>query len=367
VRRELAVGRPGGFTTIAAALADAKANVNKGRKAAQIIKLAAGRKFDERIVIDETFPRGIHIIAEEGEPAILAPEGPDPIVVIRGGREKMVEDFSLEGVQLDAGGKRVALQLCEWTMGTKLKRLQIGGFTQAGVLVDGALTYGDEDARIVLDELTFRDGDPQAAGVLFLRRAEDPMHVRVQRCRFLAPLDAGVKIDCGAIDVEILESIFFRTQTGIQLAGVDRTWRDVTLAYNTFYENERGLVFTNMPAGGSSGFGFFNNLFVGSRTADAVIDRDHNAKAFLSMYRTSPGGHEFNWTTRPRSASPPPDAIANLFETVHSRAGVKEIHFKSLDPDSRDFLAPAPGSPQRRAGTVLDRKKYGEQVGAVRD
>ena len=61
-----------------------------------------------------------------------------------------------------------------------------------------------------------------------------------------------------------------------------------------------------------------------------------------------------------------PDEIAYLFEAFGGEVGRSDVAFLSTDPASPDFLAPAPTSPHRQRGTLLDSKKFGTQVGAVR-
>jgi hypothetical protein len=227
-------------------------------------------------------------------------------------------------------------------------------------------TFGAENDRIVLENLTFRDAGPQATGVLFQRKSEDAAHIRIQQNRFLGPLAAGIQVDTGVIDLEILESVFFQTQAGLRLSGAGRTWRDVVVAFNTFYESERGIVFTHMPSPSSSVFGFHNNLFVGSQGADAVIEQGFNLPQFLAMLGTTPGGMGYNWTTRPQPNPAPPGELLNLFDAAQGRFAVAELQFQSLDPMNPAFLAPAEGSPQRQVGTFLDRHKFGTQIGAIR-
>jgi hypothetical protein len=304
-------------------------------------------------------------VAQEGAAPILAPPGDKPVVVIRGGKEQL-ENFLLEGFQLEAAGKEIAIQLADWVPGARLSRLDIRGFSRAGIMLDGVQTFGAENDRIVLENLTFRDAGPQAVGVLFQRKSEDAAHIRIKQGRFLAPLAAGIQIDTGTIDLEILESIFFHSQVGIRLAGTGRTWRDVVVAFNTFYENDRALVFTHMPGPSSSGLGFHNNLFVGSHVADAVVENDFNLAHFLAMYGTSPAGVGHNWTTRPQPDPIPPGELTTLFEGAQGRRAVADLQFQSLDPSSPNFLAPSPGSAHRQVGTSLDRRKFGDQIGAVR-
>src|SRR5262249_40923127 len=148
----------------------------------------------------------------------------------------------------------------------------------------------------------------------------------------------------------------------------ERMWKDVVFGANTFYENDRGIVFTNMPGPQSNGLGFYNNLFFGSKTADAVVEKDLKVTDFLAMYRTTPSGSSYNWTTRKRAkpAEPAkPEEINYLFETIGGEFGRGNVQFSSIDPASPDFLAPAAGSPHRQKGT-LDPKKYDTQIGAVR-
>jgi serine/threonine-protein kinase len=365
LKRELTVGPGGQFRTITAALEDTKLHVNKSRRAVQTIKVAAGQVYPEQLVIDSTFPRGIHIVAEEGAAPVLAPPGEKPIVILGGGKEQL-ENFLLEGFQLDARGKEVAVQVAGWIPGMRLHRLEIRGFSRCGLLLDGVQTFGAENDRILLEKLTFRDAGPQATGVLFQRKQEDAAHIRIQQCRFFGPLDVGIQVDSGVIDLEILESLFVQMQTGIRLAGAGRTWRDVLLAFNTFYENDRGLVFSHMPSPSSSGFGFHNNLFFGSKAADAVIEQGFNLQQFLATLGTIPGGVGYNWTTRPKPNPAPPGELLNLFDTAPGRFAAADLRFQSVDPMNAAFLAPAEGSPQRKVGTFLDRRRFGEQIGAIR-
>jgi serine/threonine-protein kinase len=365
MRGEFSVGPSAKFKTIAAVLTELKTlKNNKSRNAVQIVKVAAGQTFAERIVIDDSYPRGIQFIAEPGPPAVLAPSGPEPIVVLRSTNSK-VENFHLEGFRLDAAGKDVAVELSEWVPGTRLKRLDISGFGKTGVHFYGAQTYGKEDERIVLEAATFH-GAASAVGVQISRKIEDSGFIRINQCRFFGPLECGVLLEANARGIEISESIFADTVTGVKFQGEDRAWNDILIGADTFYRNDRAIVFTNMPATRSRDFQFHNNLFVESKTADAVVEKDYKPADFFVMYRTFPGGSGYNWTTRPQSDPPNPDELVTMFETVDGRRNVGDLQFVSTDPASPDFLAPAPNAPQRQRSTLLDQKRFGTQIGAVR-
>jgi hypothetical protein len=367
-RGEYTVGPAGKYRTIGAALAEIKRHPNnKSKKAVQIVKVAGGQTYAERIALDETWPRGIQLVAEPGPPPVLAPSGPDPIVSLRPAKEN-VQNFHLEGFHLDAAGKDVAVELAEWVPGTQLRRLEITGFAKSGVHINGAQTFGDERERIVLEKVVFRSGVPAAVGALFTQKSSEPRYVRVRQCRFLGPMDGGMRVESGIIGLEISESIFYQTVTGVKFIGEDRMWRDVVFAANTVFENDRGIVFTNMPGPQTTDLGFYNNLFFGSKTADAVVEKDFNERNFLYMYRRSPGGSGYNWTTRPRADPPKHEELPYLFETIGGGFDKQDVTFASVDPASPDFLAPTPTSPQRQVGSVqgLHLKDVGPQVGAIR-
>jgi hypothetical protein len=121
-----------------------------------------------------------------------------------------------------------------------------------------------------------------------------------------------------------------------------------------------------MPGTQTGDLAFHNNLFVNSKTVDAIVEKNYKPADFFLMYRTLPGGSGYNWTTRPPSDPPSAGELATLFETIGKNSGVTDLPFASTDPSSPDFLAPPPGSPQRQVGTLLDPKRYGQQIGAVR-
>lgn len=363
-RHEISVGATGSFSSISAALAEARNYVNnRSKRAVFTIKVAGGQTYSERIVLDETYIRGIQFVVEGGQPAILAPTGPEPVVVIRGG--KGVENFGLEGFHLDGSGKEYAIQLSDWVQSAHLKNLQITGCTKGGILFDGTQTYGAENDRNVVENVTFRSLAPEAAGIVLRKKDEDPRYVRVEKCKFFAPMSVGVLVPSGVIGLEVAESIFHQTTTGVRFDGENRAWKDVVLTANTFFENDRAIVFSNMPGSGSGDLGFYNNLFFNSKTSDCQVEKDYKVGDFLNLYRTAPGGSLYNWTTRPKLDSPPPNEVVYLFETTTGKFGATDVQFVSTDPANPDFLAPAASSPHRSVGTI-DAKRFGAQVGAVR-
>jgi serine/threonine-protein kinase len=369
LRGEFTVGPSGKFKSIGDVLRELKSlKNNSSRNAVQIVKVAAGQTFAERIVVDNTFPRSIHFVAEPGPAPVLSPPGADPIVVVHSNKDgEEVANFLLEGFQLDATGKDVAIELSDWMPGAEFKKLEISGFRKAGVHFRGAQTFGKEDERIVLSGTTLRAASPDAVGVQISAKMVDSAFIRISQCRFFGPLDSGVLADCSLHGLEVHESIFANVGTGLKMVGEDRVWNALSIAHNTFFENDRAIVFTNMPATRSRGLQIHNNLFVETKSIDLIVEKDYKPANFFPIYRSFPGGSGYNWTTRPPTDPPNPAELTSLFDTQGGRRGIGDLQFISTDPANPDFLAPTPNAPQCAPGTLLDQKeRIGAHIGAIR-
>ena len=51
----------------------------------------------------------------------------------------------------------------------------------------------------------------------------------------------------------------------MRFVGKDKNWINVRFSHNTFFACERGILFEEMPGGGTNELAFFNNLFVQPR------------------------------------------------------------------------------------------------------
>ena len=358
IKQEWVVGSGAGeFKSLREAIENTKKFPNDHRRATQVIKVPGGRTFAERIVIDSSYPPGIQIEVQEGQESILAPGGAEPIVELKGNYDR----FRLQGFRLDASGKESAIKLSGFLGAAQFKQLKIDGFTRSGIVVEGATAYGTEGEAIMLDGLTLSAANPQATGILFSKGADNPSHVEVRRCRFSA-MQIGAAFETDASFVWVSESLFIKTPVGIKLDGTGRTWRDLEFSNNTFFENDRGILITNMPSSGSSGFGFYNNLFVGLKGPSVIVEQDYKDIAFAGMYNTIGSGVSNNWTD---SATAPVPGEVNIFTASGGRRDVKDLQFVSRDPNSPDFLVPAPTSPHKAVGTI-NPKKFGNQIGALK-
>jgi hypothetical protein len=359
LHRKLAVGPAAEFKTIGAALADAKKNVNPHSKARQTITVAGGT-YAERIVLGPDAPHGIHLVAEEGQEVVLAPVGAAPVVEIKG----KAENFQLKGFRIDGSGKEVAIRVSDWLSQMHLENLVVTGFTQAGIVAAGPQSFGDEREKIVFDNIVFRPGTPQAMGIQLKKGADSPAHVRISGCRFLGPLAIGVLFDADSLDITIANSIFHQAKIAIQLDGASRIWRDIVFSNNTFSQDERGIVFANMPAPGTSGLRFYNNLFLSVKAPAVAVDQGFKEVDFLgSMIYTAGTGIANNWTDAPAPAKPLPSEL-KIFGAGGGKMGVTGLTYLSNDPTNSDFLAPAPKSPQASVGGP-QAARFGPQVGAA--
>ena len=366
LRGEFRVGPGEKHKTINAALAEIKGLKNhKSRTAVQIVRVAAGQTYAERIQIDEKFPRGIQIIAEPGPVPVLSPSGSEPAVVVSATDGK-VENFHLEGFRIDAAGKEFGVLISDWATGAQFKRLEIVNFGKTGIHFHGAQTYGKEDERIIAESIVFRTSSADAVAVRIGKKTENSAYIRINQCRIFGPIECGVSIESDVRGIEISESIFSQTKTGIKFLGDERVLNDILIGADTFYQNDRAIVYTNMPTTRSRDFQYHNLLFVESKSADVVIEKDFQVAAFFLMFRSFPGGIGNNWTTRPAAESPMAGEFNNMFDGVECRRGVSDLQFVSNDPDSPEFLAPSPTAPQRQRATQMDIKRFGTQIGAVR-
>lgn len=351
--RRLSVGPTEKYKTITAALANARKNVNTHRRASQIITLTGGR-YAERIVMEENDPRGIRIVAAEGQEVVLAPSAPGPAVVLKG----KIENFRLEGIQIDATGKEVAIQVAGWLSGLNLRDLTITGFTKFGISAEAPQSYGDEREKILFENIVFRPGSPQAVGVSLKKVKESSSHVRVGHCRFLGPMATGLLIEGDALDVASVNSIYYKTTTGIRLQGT-ALLKSLVFANNTFTQGDRGIVFAEMPNKDSNNLAFYNNLFLQLKGPAAVVEKDFKEVPFLQMVATSGTGIANNWTDTAKAEK----NVIHLFEAAGGRYGVKGLKFLSTDPGQANFMLAAPAGSQSRVGGP-SANLYGPQVGS---
>jgi hypothetical protein len=357
------VGEPG-VAKIADALAAAKKETSAKLR---VIRIPAGR-YEERIIIDASFPPGMQIVAEKGEPVILAPPGPEPVIDITAASRVRIQGF-----EVDAGGKDVAIKLTGAMTSSRIVGLTISNFKKVGVLGVGlhSPTADAEADKIALDQLVFHPGDPAAIGIALRKVApteKDPAHILISRCKFFGKMATGVSFDLPVEDVQVCLSIFSELTTGTRFGSGKPVWKDVVHWNNSYFHCERAFLFADMPASGSSGFGFFNNLFVDLQTPGLNLEATgfelkYDDAAFGAMLSSVEGGIANNWDLSGGWSAAPTGFDKRLFDKRNGGQRRQQKTLASLKPDADTFLAPTLNS--KHLSLTNKSSKYPSFAGAV--
>lgn len=344
------VGPGGDFETIAEAIAHTHnffkpANDQETRT----IKIPGGKTYAESIFIDGSdgahpFPRGVTIVSEGSQPAILAPSGTDPVITIRN-----VHQLTIEGLTVQAAGRPVAVAQSGDFVGSALRNLRITGFTQSGILAEGTAGYPNEGEEARFEKLTLTGDGPEAVGIRVSSPGRVPAtQMIIADCRFFGPMSAAIAFYDPAHEVTIERSIFSGTGTGVRFPESSQYMRSIRLVNNTFYDLDHGIVFAGMPNAVSSGFVFSKNLFTGLRGPEILVQNDFDERQFSTLFDPREGlAFNFSDREKPATAAPgePPIAFEGRGVSRGSRQGVK-LAFRSTERSSPEFLAPAQDSPQ---------------------
>ncbi|HUG89327.1 MAG TPA: protein kinase [Planctomycetaceae bacterium] len=335
IGKDIHVGPAGTFKTINEALTYVREHFQPLARETQTIRVAGGLSYPERLDLTggggNPFPAGVSLICSDPSRAILDPVGEAPVVKLAG-----VQRFTLEGFEI-RGSRPTAVELAGFLEGTRLKNLEIAGFAHTGLLgrdAKGTFSVGARRNELLVDQIVFRGGSPQAVG---LRLEGETGRVQILRCRFLPPLATGLEIGKEARYLDVRHTVFANMDVGVRFVG-QPLLTSVTLAHNTFHKLNRGIVFPEMPAASSSDLAFYRNLFDEVAGAEAIVEIAFDQRQFERML--SAGGPDQNWTTR--TAARPAGAI-DLFTTGGRQAA--NIKHVSMEPGDPKFLAPAAGSP----------------------
>lgn len=356
VQTQLTVGEGGDFKSITDALNHVKAASDQynqlSRRTRITIEVLGSGPFKESIHIDNSngdFSKGIQIKTGGISRPKLSPSGSGPVVKL-----KKLENFLLDGFEIDATGRDVAVEVSSYMNGSSLRNLTITGFKKTGVLLKGAA--GVSEDVITLENLDVRPADAGAIGIQLAEGDAAVGRIHIKGCRLFGAQSAGILIDTSVLYVEIRENIIDRAGIGIHLAGGPQLWRDVVLVNNTFYESSQaGIVFTDMPINGSMELAFHRNLFAKLGGPELRIEKDFDDKAFDRFISSSgAGGVAHNWSDRSAMA----DITAGEREIIaRELQRIDSIEFASTDPSSDDYLMLKPGTPYSRVG---DRKLGGQ-------
>lgn len=338
----------------------------------QILQLAAGEVFEERIALDnsdptkEQFPFNIQITTDAKNPATLKPEGADPIIQLIDG----VNHLQIQNLKLAAEGKDAAVRLRGELDNTRLVGLTISGYKSAGIEMNSAYgrgKLGDEERAFVIEGVTFQ-GSGNASGIRMANTGSilDPKwleEIVVRDCRFLGPFQAGIQVENAVTRLLVLSNIFAGKSggVGIQFTGRPELTK-VLIANNTFYQLDKGITFTDTPQLVVN-TSVQRNLFADLKGPEAALlkgDATKFPKAFSASTNVTMGSK-----TKGNDKQE-----LKLFADKSSKAGVN-LEFASTDPSSSQFLAPKgadslPQPAQTKIKLGPDTVEIENQIGAVK-
>ncbi len=338
IGKEVTVGPAGNFKTIAEALAYVKEKFDPtDANPTQVIKVAGGATYPEAIDADNRgfdVPRGIRIVSDGPEPAILAPAGSGPVVRLIG-----PERFTLEGFRIDGKGRETVVEISGFATATRLKDVTIDGVTGTGVRIAGAVG-GDGDDRVTLDGVTVRGGGSAVGVRIAAGEQTTPSKLLLTKLRLLGSMSAGLVVEDAATAIEIRESIFLKTENGIRFVA-DPVLVDFVVQNDTFYETGRGLTFEKPLADRSKNVVLRRNLF--ARTGgDLVVEQGFDAARIDNLLKL-----DKNVTTR-QEAGP------NGIDVGKNGKSGATVDFAATAPAKPGFLAPTGGAAKLGGGSGTD-------------
>ncbi|HEV3302350.1 MAG TPA: protein kinase [Planctomycetaceae bacterium] len=349
---DIRVGPRGHFKTIGEAIDfvresyahDVLFSTSTGKPRA--IKVAGWHTYPERIDIDNSdfhFPKALRIICDDPVPAILAPPDHEPVVRLHG-----VERFSLDGFEIDAAGKKAAIDLSGYLVGTRLRNLEIGGDCDTSILVHGAMGLERPESRCILDHLVLRRRRPGGTGVRFEQGINPSSNLTITGCRLFGPFESAIAFNGPAVGIAVRESIISRASVGILFERDGLAVKDLAIVNNTFHKLDRGIVFRDTPPGPTIDLTVQRNLFDAVANSEMFVERGSDRAGLLARFPK--GAITGNWTSR-KVDTPLPDGQIDLFASGGQTGAA--LKFQTNDQDDARFLAPTADAPHKTLGAVI--------------
>jgi serine/threonine protein kinase len=310
------------------------------------IKVAGWHTYPERIDIDNSdfhFPKALRIVCDDPVPAILAPPDQQPVVRLHG-----VEGFNLEGFEIDATGKKAAIELSGYLVGTRLRNLEISGDCDTSILVHGAMGLERPQSRCILDHLVLRRRRPGGTGMRFEQGINPSSNLTITGCRLFGPFESAVTFNGPAVGIAIRESIITRASVGILLERDGLAVKDLAIVNNTFHKMDRGIVFRDTPPGPTIDLTVQRNLFDAVANAEMFVERGSDRTGLLARFPK--GAVTGNWTSR-KVDKPLPDGQIDLFASGGQTGAA--FKFQTNDQDDARFLTPTADAPHKTLGAVI--------------
>ncbi|MFV0443710.1 MAG: protein kinase domain-containing protein [Planctomycetaceae bacterium] len=328
--QEVTVGPEGNFATIGEALQYSADNPPLTDPTEQrVIKVTGGETYSERLSIQNWNFGSLHILSTGDKPAILKPDGQEPVITI-----DTSSKVRIEGLQIDATGKPVAIQLTGSQNGVTLHKLKIHGFKQTGIAGDSA--GGFRSGRLELRELTLQS--PAATAGIRLAAPSAAVYsgvqfVTVAGCRLIGSYVTGLEMTGPQSDYTIQKNAFHNVKTAMRLGVGGIELSQVMIENNTFHHVSQGLLL-DQPPKSTANVTVQKNLFADLSGPEVALEASGDAAAF-DAWKTGAKA-QFNATDRTA------DAVKGNAWDLFASNGKTDIKadFASTDPAAADFLKP---------------------------
>ena len=338
------VGPSGKFQTISQAITFVRENFHpSGDQDRRTIQVAGDATYVESIQITGgatgPFPKNVTIKSVGPKPAVILGVSGLPVLNLQD-----VESLTISGFSIEGQGTKTALRIAGHSPALRLDSLTIKNFTNTGILLENV--SGKAGAECQLNGVQIKGTSPEALGILCQPTAGgNTTFVQMSNLRIVGPLQSGIELTGMFWNSSITDSVFFECNAGIRSrAG---TILVVSLVNNTFFKNQRAIVFAQVPDTGSSNLKVWHNLFQRSSHGDATLESGDVA-VLSSMLLSPTDGLHHNWTDRKDPDAPGLDLFAGDGRRAFSASFVSdnEDNPAFLKPGNADLniAAPAPGA-----------------------
>lgn len=371
----LTVGPDGNYPNLKSLLDDLKkskgAYVSKARRQKINVTVISGDAPYGPVTITQDHPTGIYLKQDGVSRPKLTGAGTGPVVKIVD-----AEFFGLEGFDIDASGKDVAIEISGAVPRTVLTDLNVTGYRKTGILCRAA--SGDPGVNDVLkiEQVKLKPGEATSTGIRFQAEGDlSAARTTVRGCRILGPQEYGIVLDGGSSQVELRETIVDQAAIGVYFTGGSMSWRNLMVGNMTLHKyTQAGIAFSDMPSpgGGFAGtsMSFHRNLFAAGTGPELVVEKgfatEDDDKMFDSFLATTGKAIDQNWTDNqtPAVVSQGEYEIILRAPAEPTQQRVRSFNFISTDPGNhQDFLAIRKGSPYANIGGPRQETK--PYIGAV--
>ena len=329
----ISVGPDGDFRKLSEAIAFVQAEAMSA--GFREIRIAGGQTIEDNVMIDNS---GINRLPPDFK---ILGEGPD-FPVLTGNNDviltmKSVEGLTLSDLIFDAAKSSRAIQIEGYTTKSVIRNVTVQNISQSGIVGHGV--SGLTQKPVIIDQCQFSGQSGADSGISFESsnsrdfNVSGTRQVQIKGCRFLGPMNTGIRFSELTWDAIVERSIFFQLENGVIFDGAEQDVTRVIFCNNTFCKLQRGIDFQRGPIEAASGVTFLQNLFVNIDKGAVMTQRENVSVEEFSKGNPSPRDNV--WTS---VVTDSPHHL-DIFE-VDVQQKVGRIEFRSTDPNSNVFLKP---------------------------